>query len=61
MLIPRNACWRMLSGNFGARNDLRNLSGTERRTIPRQYRELLSNGETRKLLDRKIVAQNGKC
>jgi hypothetical protein len=25
------------------------------------YRELRSNGEMRKLLDRKIVAQNGKC
>jgi len=28
---------------------------------PRGYRELRSNGEMRKLLDRKIVAQNGKC
>jgi len=28
---------------------------------PRRYRELRSNGEMRKLLDRKIVAQNGKC
>jgi hypothetical protein len=27
----------------------------------RGYRELRSNGEMRKLLDRKIVAQNGKC
>jgi hypothetical protein len=27
---------------------------------PRGYRELRSNGEMRKLLDRKIVAQNGK-
>lgn len=28
---------------------------------PRGYRELRSNGEIRKLLDRKIVAQNGIC
>jgi hypothetical protein len=28
---------------------------------PRGYRELRSNEEMRKLLDRKIVAQNGKC
>jgi hypothetical protein len=28
---------------------------------PRGYRELRSNGEMRKLLDRKIVAQSGKC
>jgi hypothetical protein len=28
---------------------------------PRGYRELRSNGEMRKLLDRKIVAQNGIC
>ena len=28
---------------------------------PREYRELRSNGEMRKLLDRRIVAQNGKC
>ena len=28
---------------------------------PRGYREIRSNGEMRKLLDRKIVAQNGKC
>ena len=28
---------------------------------PRGYRELRSNGEMRKLLDGKIVAQNGKC
>jgi hypothetical protein len=28
---------------------------------PRGYRELRSNGEMRKLLDRKIVSQNGKC
>ena len=28
---------------------------------PRGYRELRSTGEMRKLLNRKIVAQNGKC
>ncbi len=28
---------------------------------PRGYRELRSNGEMRKLLDRKIVAQKGIC
>jgi len=28
---------------------------------PRGYRELRSNGEMRKLLDRKIVSQRGKC
>jgi hypothetical protein len=28
---------------------------------PRGYRELRSNGEMRKLLDRKIAAQRGKC
>jgi hypothetical protein len=28
---------------------------------PRGYRELRSSGEMRKLLDRKIVAQNGIC
>jgi hypothetical protein len=28
---------------------------------PRGYRELRSNGEMRKLLNRKIVAQNGIC
>lgn len=28
---------------------------------PRGYRELRSNGEMRKLLDRKITAQNGIC
>ena len=28
---------------------------------PRGYRELRSNGEMRKLLDRKIAAQNGIC
>ena len=28
---------------------------------PRRYRELRSNGEMRKLLDRKIVSQGGKC
>jgi HNH endonuclease len=28
---------------------------------PRGYRELRSNGEMRKLLDRKIIAQNGIC
>jgi hypothetical protein len=28
---------------------------------PRGYRELRSNGEMRKLLDRKIVSQGGKC
>ena len=28
---------------------------------PRGYRELRSNGEMRKLLDRKIVAQKGGC
>jgi len=28
---------------------------------PRGYRELRSNGEMRKLLNRKIVAQNGRC
>jgi len=28
---------------------------------PRGYRELRSNGEIRKLLDRKIVTQNGIC
>jgi hypothetical protein len=28
---------------------------------PRGYRELRSNGEIRKLLDRKIVMQNGRC
>jgi hypothetical protein len=28
---------------------------------PRGYRELRSNGEIRKLLDRKIAAQNGIC
>jgi hypothetical protein len=28
---------------------------------PRGYRELRSNGEIRKLLDRKIVSQRGKC
>src|ERR1700691_3427015 len=28
---------------------------------PRGYRELRSNGEMRKLLDRKIVSQSGKC
>ena len=28
---------------------------------PRGYRELRSNGEMRKLLDRKIAAQNGLC
>jgi hypothetical protein len=28
---------------------------------PRRYRELHSNAEIRKLLDRKIVSQGGKC
>jgi 5-methylcytosine-specific restriction endonuclease McrA len=28
---------------------------------PRGYREIRSNAEMRKLLDRKIVAQNGEC
>lgn len=28
---------------------------------PRGYRELRSNGEMRKLLNRKIITQNGKC
>ena len=28
---------------------------------PRGYRELRSNGEMRKLLDRKIATQHGKC
>ena len=28
---------------------------------PRGYREIRSNAEMRRLLDRKIVAQNGKC
>lgn len=28
---------------------------------PRGYREIRSNGERRKLLNRKIIAQNGNC
>ena len=31
------------------------------RITPRGYRELRSNGEMRKLLNRKIAAQNGIC
>jgi 5-methylcytosine-specific restriction endonuclease McrA len=33
----------------------------EDQSHPRGYRELRSNGEMRKLLDRKIVSQGGNC
>ena len=48
--IPREKCQRRMG--------IRRIEDPQH---PRGYRELRSNGEMRKLLDRKIVSQNGIC
>ena len=48
--IPRAECQRRMG--------IRRIEDPQH---PRGYRELRSNGEMRKLLDRTIVAQNGIC